>query len=121
MKEKLIIDSTFNLKKALEVDGFSVDEHDSESIAKRFFLESYGEVYVAFNFSFGEGHSLPIDMLVFRYVSGYNPEREILFKGLAPTCQNDYDILMQLLLPSKEFVRDVEASMALQDMPSHMA
>lgn len=120
MKCKTSIDNSFVLKKALEADGFSVDEHDSESIAKKFFPESYGEVYVAFNFSFGEGHSLPIDMLVYRYVSGYKPEREILFKGLAPTCQNDYDILIKLLLPSEEFVRDVEAFKALQDMPSHM-
>jgi hypothetical protein len=121
MKENLIIDSTFNLKKALEVDGFSVDEHDSESIAKKIFLNSYGEVYVAFKFSFGTGHTLPIDMLVYKYDSGFNPEQEILFKGLAPTNQKDYDTLMQLLFPTKEFVQCVEASMALQDLPSDKA
>ena len=109
MKITPSIDKTFKLKKALEADGFSIDEREGESFAHGSPYENYGEIWVAFKLSFGK-HSLPIDMKVYQYSSGLDHLQETLYEGIAPTNQQDYDTLMQLLFPSKDFVRMVESS-----------
>lgn len=108
MKITPSIDMTFELKKALEADGFTIDEREGESFAHGFPYENYGEIWVAFNFSFGK-HSLPIDMRVYQYSSGLDHLQETLYKGIAPTNQQDYDTLMQLVFPSKEYVSRIES------------
>ncbi len=110
MKNIPFIDSTFDIKKALETDGFTIDEHEEESIAHGKFYDRYGEIWVVFNASFLDNSRLHYnDMKVYYYNSSFDCPQVNLYKGLAPTNQQDYDTLMQLLFPSDKFKLMVEA------------
>lgn len=109
MKITPSIDKTFKLKKALEADGFVVDEHEEESIAHGFKYDRYGEIWVVFKASFLDNSRLQYnDMKVYYYDKSLDRLQVNLYKGLMPTNQQDYDTLMQLLFPSDEFKRLVE-------------
>lgn len=108
MKITPSIDKTFELKKALEADGFSIDEHEGESFAHGFIYDRYGEIWVVFNASFlDNSRSRYDDMKVYYYDKSLDGLQVNLYKGLMPTNQHDYDTLMQLLFPSEDFVRDL--------------
>lgn len=109
MKRLPIIDKTFDLRKALEVDGFTIDEHEEESFAHGFTYDRYGEIWVVFNASFLDNSRFCYDdMRVYYYNNSLDRPQVNLYKGLMPTNQHDYDTLMQLLFPSDEFKRLVE-------------
>lgn len=110
MKKLPFIDDSFNLEKALKAYGFQIDERESEKIAHGFPNEDYGEIWIAFDFTFlGNSHKMPIDMCIFRYTGKADYPQENLYKGIAPTNQQDYDTLMQLVFPSKEYVSRIES------------
>ena len=109
MKEKLIIESTFDLRKAFEAKGYSISERDNEFIAEGYYHD-LGKIQVQFKTVFSElGHRSPIDMRVFHYINEADSPQENLYKGLAPTNQNDFDTLMELLFTSDDFVNEVQA------------
>lgn len=104
------IDNFFNLEKAFRVYGFIIDEKDlGVCIAHGFFHENYGEIWIEFNQAFLNNY--PIDMRVLCINS-----QETLYKGVAPTNQHDFDMLMQLLFPSEEFVRRIETNINERQM-----
>ena len=110
MKEIPFIDNSFDLEKALKADGFQIDERESEKIAHGFPNEDYKEIWINFDVVLlGNSHNMPIDMCIFRYTDNPDYPRENLYKGIAPTNQQDYDTLMQLVFPSKEYVRRIES------------
>lgn len=110
MKSEPSIDSFFNLGKAIKAYGFKIDEKDDgHCIAYGYKYGDYGEIWIEFNQSFLNNY--PIDMRVLHhYTENYIPQQETLFVGVAPTNQHDFDMLMQLLFPSEDFVRKIEVS-----------
>lgn len=109
MKRIPSIDSFFDLEKALKEDGFKIDEKDMGTcIAYGFSYEDYGEIWIEFNQAFINNY--PINMRVFCIKDQKN-----LFKGVAPTNQHDYEMLMQLLFPSKEYIDRIEAHLNEQE------
>lgn len=93
MKTIPAIDNFFNLEEALKADGFEICEKDSgECIAY------FNQKFIVFNAAII--NSIHTDMQV--RVNG--KDERILFEGVAPTNQHDYDVLMQLLFPSDEFI-----------------
>lgn len=112
MKSIPSIDSFFDLERALKEYGFKIDEKDmGVCIAYGFYYEDYGEIWIEFNQAFLNNY--PIDMRVFCFKN-----QETLFKGVAPTNQHDYEMLMQLLFPSNEFVNRIETHLNEQEMLS---
>lgn len=102
------IDIYFNLEEAIRAYGFEIDEKDSGAcIAYGYHYEHYGEIWVEFNQSFIT--NTQTDMKVINnYMENYVPQQETLFQGVAPTNQNDFDTLMQLLFPTDTFRSRVE-------------
>ena len=110
MKSTPSIDSFFDLEKALKEDGFKISEKDmGVCIAYDFYYKDYGEIWIEFNQAFL--NNCQIDMRVFCFKN-----QETLFKGVAPTNQHDYEMLMQLLFPSIEFVDRIETYRNEQEM-----
>lgn len=100
MKNIPSIDSFFDLEKSLMTDGFKIDEKDNGNcVAHGFYYGSYGEIFIEFHQSFINNYQS--DMAVFHYNEEHH--QEMLFIGVAPTNQHDYDVLMQLLFPTDSF------------------
>ena len=113
MKNTPSIDNFFDLGKALQEDGFEIDNKENSSIAFGFSYGKYGKIWIEFNLAFLDNdHKMPIDMRVFHIKDNF---QENLFKGLAPTCQEDYDKLIQLLFPTKEYVDRIESNLFEQE------
>lgn len=112
-KEFPFYDFYFDLEKALVKDGFRIEEREKYGyyLAYGFYYELYGEIFIEFcqycvtNF--------PFDMVVYHYPKDGQThgifDREVLYQGVAPTNQHDYDLLMLLLFPSKEFENHLES------------
>ena len=104
------IDNFFNLEKAIREYGFKIDEKDiGVCIAHGFIHENYGEIWIEFKQAFLNNY--PIDMRIFCFNS-----QETLYKGVAPTNQHDFDMIMQLLFPSEEFVSRIETNINEQQV-----
>lgn len=99
MKTIPAIDSFFNLEEALKTDGFDIDEKDSGECVAHF-----NQILIVFNAAIV--NSLKADMQV--RING--KDEKILFEGIAPTNQHDYNILMQLLFPTDEFINRLETN-----------
>lgn len=92
------IDSFFDIEAALKEYGFHIEDRDISSVASGVIYKQYGEIFIEFFQAFV--NNIQSDMRVFYYK---NNNKEVLFDGVAPTCQHDFDVLFQLLLPSDEF------------------
>lgn len=96
------INYNFTIEEALQKFGFRIDNKDSgASVACGVMYKEYGEIFVEFNQSFITNYQT--DMRVF-YLDNARKQQINLFLGVAPTNQKDFDLLMQLLLPSEEFI-----------------
>jgi len=95
MKTIPAIDSFFNLEEALKADGFDIDEKDFGVC-----VANFNQVYIELHQSFI--NEFQADMRITKYDKSNNGFKT-LFEGVAPTNQNDYHILMQLVFPSDEF------------------
>ena len=96
-----VIDYHFSIYDALQNLGFLIDEKDSGAcVAYGFMYDYYGEILVEFYQSFVTNYQT--DMKVF-YYDETNHNHNVIYLGVAPTNQRDFNILMQLLLPSEEF------------------
>lgn len=97
-----VINYSFSIEEALQKFGFKIDEKDSgASVAYGVVYGDYGEIFVEFNQSFITNYQT--DMRVF-YLDSARKQQINLFLGVAPTNYKDFDLLMQLLLPSEEFI-----------------
>lgn len=97
-----VINYSFAIEEALRKFGFQIDEKDSgASVAYGVIYKDYGEIFVEFNQSFITNYQT--DMRVF-YLERGRKQQINLFLGVAPTNYKDFDLLMQLLLPSEEFI-----------------
>jgi len=100
------IDSNFNLEDAIRSLGFSINDKDGGwSIAYNVLYKPYGEIFIEFYQAFIS--HVQSDMKVY-YCDKTTNDMQVLFLGIAPTNQHDFNTLMQLLLPSQEFVQEVE-------------
>lgn len=96
------INYSFTIEEALQKFGFRIDDKDSgASVACGVMYKGYGEIFVEFNQSFITNYQT--DMRVF-YLDSARKQQINLFLGVAPTNYKDFDLLMQLLLPSEEFI-----------------
>ena len=96
-----IIDPMFDLEQTIKDYGFEIDEKDSGAcVAHKYYYPDYGEILVEFNQSFLTNYQT--DMRVF-YRNARTHESDTLFLGVAPTNRRDFNMLMELLLPSEEF------------------
>lgn len=96
-----VINYQFAIEDALQRFGFQIDEKSSGAcVACGFVYDRYGEVFVEFNQSFITNYQT--DMKVYYYdETGHN--QNIIYMGVAPTNNRDFNMLMQLLLPSEGF------------------
>lgn len=99
------IDSNFNLEDAIRSLGFSINEKDGGwSMAYNVRYKPYGEIFIEFYQAFIT--HVQSDMKVYYYDN--TTHQQVLYYGIAPTNQRDFNTLMQLLLPSQEFVQEIE-------------
>ena len=101
------IDSFFNIEEALKCLGFSIDDKDGGWSVAYVIYEPYGEVFIEFYQAFIS--HVQSDMKVY-YCDKTTNDMQVLFLGIAPTNQHDFNTLMQLLLPNKEYISRIESS-----------
>lgn len=98
---KPVINYSFTMEEALLKFGFKIDDKDSgASVVYGYYYPDYGEILVEFNQSFITNYQT--DMHV-SHRNARTHESDTLFLGVAPTNQHDFNLLMELLLPSEEF------------------
>ena len=98
------VDPFFDLEKSLSEFGFDFNERDNGSMIAFGYIDDFGrDITIEFNGTFFSNYQL--DMLV---TSDKDCAQETLYKGLAPTNQKDFDMLMQLLIPSDQYRRRIE-------------
>lgn len=102
------IDKSFSLEDAIRNLGFKIDEKDDgRCYAKGMAYDVYGDIIISFNLS--AITNVQCEMII----ASYPPEtldQDILFSGIAPTNQRDFDLLMQLIFPSPEFKKLMESN-----------
>lgn len=101
-----VIDPMFDLEQTIKDYGFSIDEKDGVCVAHGVSHWYYGAIQIEFNQAFVSHYQT--DMKV-TYREG-NEDR-VLFLGIAPTNYPNFDTLMQLILPSEDFIKAIESSL----------
>ena len=107
VKHKIpVVDDEYNIVESLQADGFTFlpGEPTDGYWALGVRYKDYGSVRILLNRKLVSDR--PIDMLVL--VSSDIVGEDCIYQGVAPTSQRDYDILMELLFPSKEFEKDLK-------------
>lgn len=104
------IDNFFNLEEALKAYGFEIRDNGCGScLAYGYSYKEYGEINIEFYQTFFQESSFQTDMCVVYYDQEDETQKQkTLFRGVAPTNQHDFDMLMQLLFPSDEFRKRFE-------------
>ena len=102
-----MLDKSFSLEEALKDLGFSIDEkNDGRCYAKGMSYDVYGEIIISFYFS--AITNVQCEMMIAAYPPD-TQQQEILFSGIAPQNQRDFDLLMQLIFPSPDFKNKIES------------
>lgn len=101
-----MVDSEFNIVEALQAEGFTFmpAEPTDGFWAVGVSYEPYGDVSIILNRRFVSER--PIDMAVL--VQHDEIDQQVLYQGVAPTSKRDYDVLMEMLFPSKGFRKSLE-------------
>ena len=100
-----VVDPFFNLETALTEMGFDFNEKDNGRVIAFGYIDDLDrDITIEYNATFISNYQF--DMMI---TSDKDGQQDVLYLGLAPTNQHDFDMLMHLLMPSDEYRERIES------------
>ena len=100
------VDPEFDIVDSLRAEGFTFmpAEPTDGFWAVGLQYDTYGDVSILLNRKFVSDRAIDMAVLTHRGLI----DEQVLYQGVAPTSKRDYDILMEMLFPSREFRKSLE-------------